>query len=245
MPAPYSFDTLEAVRHVRLAKEAYQCATIEIGSHACLVQIDGACDDLATVAFRGTDDLRDWWTNLDASVVKKGRGNLHVHHGFWQHAALFWQPLLEFFERHEIKHVTVCGHSLGAALATVFATELLLARTSDDKIPSLDHLYTFGSPRVYASRSPLHDFTHRFVNNNDVVAHVPSNFLSPWNWDHVGQIVYFDHDDAAHEDWGPWRTLRDRIAGRIADLGKPGTDGVKDHSIDRYVELVSALHVDT
>ena len=100
-------------------------------------------------------------------------------------------------------------------------------------------LYTFGQPRVggktFARNFDL-DFksrTFRFVNNNDVVTRVPTRAMG---YRHVGQVLVFDSSGKLQTDLHFWNTFVNRIVGRIEDLGKPGTDGIKDHSMARYVK---------
>ncbi|MGH8605532.1 MAG: hypothetical protein ACREXR_22895, partial [Gammaproteobacteria bacterium] len=49
-------------------------------------------------------------------------------------------------------------------------------------------------------------------------------------------------DGRLHTDVGAMQTMMqtmwDRIAGSLDELGKPGSDGLKDHAIDRYIELL-------
>jgi len=37
---------------------------------------------------------------------------------------------------------------------------------------------------------------------------------------------------------GYWSRFRDRVKGRMEDFLKPGTAGLKDHSMDRYEDHV-------
>jgi hypothetical protein len=36
--------------------------------------------------------------------------------------------------------------------------------------------------------------------------------------------------------WHFWNNVVNRLVGRVEDLGKSGTDGIKDHSMVRYVK---------
>jgi pimeloyl-ACP methyl ester carboxylesterase len=74
-----------------------------------------------------------------------------------------------------------CGHSLGAALATLAA----------DLYPDTRGVCTFGTPRI-GDRTFSVGFSERFagrslryVNGHDVVAHVPPPVIVPWKFRHV------------------------------------------------------------
>ena len=100
---------------------------------------------------------------------------------------------------------------------------------------------TFGSPRVYANINgyeshPINSRTWRYVNNNDVVTRVPTR---PQGYGHVAKLMWIDADGSVHQDWSRWQRFKDRVRGRFEDFLKPGLDGIKDHSIDAYVEALS------
>jgi len=56
------------------------------------------------------------------------------------------------------------------------------------------------------------------------------------NFSHVGTFLYFDKDGKLDDDLSCWYRLLDRVEGRIEDLGKPGTDGIKDHDMNKYLK---------
>ncbi len=103
----------------------------------------------------------------------------------------------------------------------------------------MNGLYTFGQPRV-GNKEFCRNFdidckaiTYRFINNNDVVTRVPTRSLG---YRHVGQPLYIDVQGKIHTDIHWWNKFLDRVKGRIEDLGKLGTDGIKDHSMEKYVK---------
>ena len=55
-------------------------------------------------------------------------------------------------------------------------------------------------------------------------------------YSHVGTFLYFDSDGKLSDDLHWWYRFLDRVEGRIEDLGNLGTDGIKDHSMDKYVK---------
>lgn len=116
------------------------------------------------LVFRGTDSLRDWWWNLNASR-KRAPGGGEIHRGFNWALNRIW-PLAEGALDDLSGPVLYTGHSLGGALA-VLAT----ARKAAEVV------YTFGAPRVgdpafgetLRSRAIL-----QVINNDDLVTRLPT-----------------------------------------------------------------------
>lgn len=181
------------------------------------------------LAFRGTENLRDWMTDMNIKLIDELGGK--VHKGFLYGLEDVWGDIWKIIRtQRKQRPLWITGHSLGAALAT-----LAVARLREKGEP-VSGLYTFGSPRVgdhkFAKKfnADFSSQTFRYVNNNDVVARVP--FLG---YCHVGTFKYFDENGNQRDGISWWNLLQDRIKGRIKDLFEPGTDGIKDHSITNYV----------
>ena len=192
-------------------------------------------DAMIVVAFRGTEPrrLKDWMT--DVQIRRKSGPYGKVHRGFTKSLNNVWEDiqntLISFQDRGQ--SIWFTGHSLGAALAT-----LAVAKMGEDAKP-VHGLYTFGQPRVggkaFARNFDL-DFkgqTFRFVNNSDIVTRVPGRALG---FRHVGQVLYFDSSGILHDDVHWWNQFLDRVKGHINDLGKIGTDGLKDHGMAKYLK---------
>ncbi len=196
-----------------------------------------ANDRVVVVAFRGTEPkkLQDWLADANTVLVDGPFGG-RVHAGF--HLALdsVWLTLLDALRevRDQGQSLWFTGHSLGAALAA-----LAVARLRDEFDKPVHGLYTFGQPRIgdrvferaYDQDNGGRSF--RFVNNNDVVTRVPMRVMG---FSHIGTFLYFDHNGDLKSDPHFWFSLLDRIEGRIDDLGKVGTDGLKDHFMKAYLE---------
>ncbi len=56
------------------------------------------------------------------------------------------------------------------------------------------------------------------------------------HYSHIGTFKYFDEDGNQSDDISWWEKVVARAKGRINDILEPGTDGIKDHSMERYVE---------
>ena len=166
------------------------------------------------LAFRGSQELKDWLTNLttqmrNLTIRKNGVTSIssyqgRVHAGFFLAWAIIEQSVLAQLSRWQLEAAKkgetlpplyISGHSLGGALATIAAAAL-----SDNGV-NVAGVYTFGQPRVgdrlfvRQLNEHINGRVFRFVNNNDIVPHVPPPF-SMWNptrlYGHVGIAKYFD-----------------------------------------------------
>ena len=202
-------------------------------------------DDLVLVAFRGTEPkkLQDWMADARIKRVP-GKGGGHVHRGFKGALELVSNDMStavrQFRDRDQPVFVT--GHSLGAALAG-----LAVAASKTEHI-DIAGLYTFGMPRVgnksfarkfrenYGSRS------FRVVNNNDTVTRVPPR---SFGYKHVGVVKYLNDKGRLESGATPWKRflvrVKGQVKGRIDDFLNPGPDGLKDHGIGAYVEILERL----
>lgn len=88
----------------------------------------------------------------------------------------------------------VTGHSLGAALAVLCATELGASKHSLGK--KVEGVYTFGQPRV--GNQAFHDFygtgtrvSWRVTHNRDIVPHLP---LEAMGFKHTSTEVFYNEN---------------------------------------------------
>ncbi|MEL6206191.1 MAG: lipase family protein [Pseudomonadota bacterium] len=98
--------------------------------------------DLAVVC-RGTATWRDWLTDFNAGLAP-GPGNYPVHTGFARTYNRMRPGMNDGIRKLSPNptNIHVVGHSLGGALATLFAGQFVLEKRANV------HLYTFGSPRA-------------------------------------------------------------------------------------------------
>ena len=140
-------------------------------------------DDVALVAFRGTesDHFGDLFDDAKFGLVGWAHGSVHV--GFRDALDRVWARLSDrLAQLGPSRAVWFGGHSLGAALATLAA----------DRFADTAGVCTIGCPRV-GDRRFAAAFDHRFgaraaryVNDTDVVTHVPPPFPLPYA--HAGQL---------------------------------------------------------
>ncbi|MEQ1680973.1 MAG: lipase family protein [Nitrospira sp.] len=200
-----------------------------------------ANDDIIIVAFRGTEPthLRDLLADAQFHKVQGPLGE--VHRGFLGAFKLVKDDLLSAIQRLRDKShpqsLWCTGHSLGGALAVVAAAQLLVDGHA------VNGLYTFGQPRVgdeiFATECArrLAGQHFRFVNNNDTVTRVAPRVLG---YAHSGEVCYIDTAGKIQTDINFWDRFLERVKGRMEDFLKPGSDGLKDHSMRHYVEHIGS-----
>lgn len=101
----------------------------------------GIKDDIAVVVFRGTDEIKDWYTNLSVRWEPVTHGRLHS--GFWSAYQSLRKEIIKEIDSPDLKHLWVCGHSLGGAMALCCAYDL----TNSTELP-LSGVVTFGQPKL-------------------------------------------------------------------------------------------------
>ena len=203
------------------------------GSQAYRFRNDHDC----VIACRGTEPNE--WNDIRAdanaaSVLAETTGK--VHRGFKQEVDDLW-PMLETALVSNEQPLWFCGHSLGAAMATICAGRCFLSHINS--IPQ--QLFSYGSPRVgnnrYVNYVTLDHF--RYVNNNDIVTRVPPILLG---YRHCGQEVYLNRHGEIQQI-GHINRRRDRWKGFLAGLMKWKIDHFGDHSIHNYIDAISAALV--
>ena len=176
------------------------------------------------VVFRGTSSKKD--AQNDASIDKVPfilEGD-KVHIGFKSSWDAVKDIVIKTIDKMSgYDKIVVCGHSLGAAVATLCAYNL--SHVYDINIECC----TIGSPRVgnktfknnYDSRKIK---TLRIVHNNDVVTHSP--FIGYYHVNHMLRIDYNGNIKKFMIDWErAWNYLKSLVTGK----------NIKDHMTDGYM----------
>ncbi|WP_067812728.1 lipase family protein [Actinomadura kijaniata] len=198
-----------------------------------------ASDQMMIVAFRGTEarQIRDWLSDGGAVMMPYPGGKGLVHLGFHQALEAAWPQIRQAVQdlRDREQSLWFTGHSLGGALAMLAAARLHF----DEPRLLADGVYTFGQPRTCdptlaaAYDQALKGRVFRFVNNNDIVAQLPPAPV----YAHVAAERYIDSRGKIHDKrpGGLLGGLADQARGHLADPLAPGTDGIADHAIARYI----------
>jgi triacylglycerol lipase len=156
------------------------------------------------LSFRGTDmnSLRDWF--IDAAAARRAVGRGMMHSGFHRAYQSMAGRLAVQLDAHgaRTKSFWVTGHSLGGALAGVFAysNKFSPVRRSFE----IERVMTFGQPLFVDGplaaimRKEFLGSYFRVVNGKDIVARVP-------NWfEHFGSLVWIRPEGSEFhgEYWG-------------------------------------------
>ena len=193
------------------------------------------------MAFRGTDEFKDWGDNFTAIKFKVSNLDAEFHKGFYQHFEKIWQRLEDIHkDRREENPLPLffTGHSLGGALATIATAQWVL-----DGDRQFISTYTFGQPRAVTLKlagtlAPMcGNRFFRFHNNNDIVTRVPPRVMG---FSHMGQIAYIDKDKGIYLDSGLWFRFQDRVRGAWDAFKnkEPGIDIFADHDIGDYLSAI-------
>ena len=220
-------DTMEAY----LIKHKIKYSKIKFFSNGSAQAYGIKMHDYTVIAFRGTEptqfgdilaDVKAWPAHAETVG--------HVHGGFKTELDKLWPAMTKWLGKSiATRKFVICGHSLGAAMATICATRIHLVNKDIS-------LYTYGCPRVGTKEwgeqfSDIANF--RFVNNNDIVPHVP-----PFGYyEHIGELYYISYTDhiQSHTTW--LHRLRDKLAGRCKAWSKfQFFDNFYDHLSANYLK---------
>jgi len=151
------------------------------------------------LSFRGTqqNSLSNWVSNLNiaSTVAYKDVPKAEVHDGFYHAYMGLHTQIISAVSRLTSKYpslpVIITGHSLGGALATLAAIDLVETFKS-----SKFYVWNYGSPRVGNDIFANHvkqnvGYTWRTTNQKDIVPHVPPRLLG---FQHVATEVWFPAD---------------------------------------------------
>ncbi|XP_037415681.1 probable feruloyl esterase A [Triticum dicoccoides] len=169
--------------------EGFEMMDIIVDVENCLEAYVGFASDInaVIVVFRGTQEnsIQNWiedllWKQLDLDYP--GMPEAMVHRGFYSayHNTTIRDGIVSGIQKTRKLHgdvpIMVTGHSMGAAMASFCALDLVVNYGLDDV-----KLMTFGQPRVgnaafasYFKRYLPHAI--RVTNANDIVPHLPPYF---------------------------------------------------------------------
>ena len=161
--------------------------------------------------FRGTDNLKNVWTDIDARPTKDDSlDGAYLHRGFKDAATWIFEDIKRDYTLEKTVYLT--GHSLGGAIAQIIGLWLHNAGYHVQ-------IYTFGSPKVsttFFGNRPIH---YRVLVRNDPVPFVP-----PYPFLHSGISI-----DAETLNWEE---------GGEANRGSFGEIDGRDHSIKEYLKIL-------
>jgi hypothetical protein len=221
---------------------AYANDGVVVGYGTCQASIT-TDDEKIIVAYKGTDNIREWISNMDRLQIDTDHGR--VHRGVNDSMNRCYSDVLKYISGTR-KQIWTTGHSRGAMQALITS-----ARFAGEGI-QIAGCYTFGSPRVGDSKfakwcNKNINNHYRFVNESDPVPLLPHfdswmSAINPLSWPlvwknsykHCGTVRWFDGDDWRSKqptlDWlKTWATKRDKAVG----------DGLTDHYIENYIRALT------
>lgn len=206
-------------------------------------------DGKLIVVFRGTTNVRDAITDINArqETTKAGR----IHRGFY-HAFESAEPIIHSLVRGRKQDLSISfyGHSLGAALAVTAGIHL-----ANPYI--IEEIFGVGTPRVY-NRAGL-DYlrkqkTAKLIKNltiirnaSDIVTMIPlKKQVIPFQG--VRKTYrYEDHPLYTYINWfgknikrrpPPLYRVMDYLLNGIKGIGDKKLESIKDHDVNEYIRLI-------
>lgn len=265
--AGYSYADAQTVAMMmsRLGLHANACVRVGqvvdammIFSTAYLVQ--SSCGRVVILAYRGTEptNIGNWLMDADvgSASIKCGNESLRVHAGFlrnvrstrWQvieelRKAARGESLLDGSSVEPMEALYITGHSLGGAMAVLFALSIACDDANRAIWERVRAIYTFGQPLTVGEALP-HDVSHvaaktlRHINARDVIPALPA---SAW-----GRLTHFGEE--YHRVDGQWKRANTPVAqlnmreiprSIFSAIGparkKPSRYSVADHGPHEYI----------
>lgn len=200
-----SFNLVNARESAALAAAAYSMDNVSFTDPFLLTHFiqDSRTDtqailiefhDYIALTFRGTTDRKDMFTDAEIARVKFCSGQ--VHEGFeFALDSIYLQIREALLELPRTKPLVIVGHSLGGALAALFALlwELETRTVAAGAMQVINCVYTFGKPRLFnhaaqfAYNTALRSRTYRVVVCDDPVPLLPGLLIG---YLHEGQEVF-------------------------------------------------------
>jgi triacylglycerol lipase len=203
-------------------------------------------DNAALLAFRGTHNIGNCLTDADTLLLSRSPYPGKVHCGFAEAIEEVWAEVRRLLGKPtHARPVCLAGHSLGAAMATLASVRLA------SEGYQVRAVYTYGSPRVgdRTFRDSYHLPNYRFVNDNDLVPHLPFR----WCYKHVGKIRLLDCAGEYTEELADWKAKKRSLAGKAKRVQRAHRhssgimhffsefDWLVDHHLDKYMDAIKRL----
>jgi len=200
-----------------------------IFSTAYLLQ--SRCGRVAILCYRGTEavNLANWLGDADVGshTIDLGGARLIVHSGFYRNMRATRWPILERLEAaargeslvststrvdHPLEALYITGHSLGGAMAVLFALGLVGDQEHRLLAERLRAVYTFGQPLTVGGPLPeaaaaLGSRVFRHIHARDIIPSLPPRVWGPL--EHLGHEFHYAN--------GQWRRS-DPVTSQLANF---------------------------
>jgi hypothetical protein len=235
--AGYAYADVETVATMmtRLGLERHACVRISLTVDAMFIfstayLVQSRCGRVVILCYRGTEpgSLGNWLGDAEVGTpastlsLADGAEEVRVHAGFYRNVrATWWAVMRELnvaLERgsllgqpakveHPLEALYVTGHSLGGAMAVLFALAVCNNRALGPLAEKLRAVYTFGQPMAVAAPLPeeAKQLERKLVRH--VSARDPVPALPPARWGpfvHLGQEYRYAGDG--------WQRARSPVA---------------------------------
>jgi len=153
-------------------------------------------------SFRGSANIQNWIDNIHVSQIQPyNNTDISVEKGFYNLFTNLKDDVIKEINNvsteYKTNNLLITGHSLGGALSTLLAFELLYVENTNMNIK----LITFGSPRVGNKKfvSFFNDFSiysNRITHYYDMVPHIPQEFLK---YVHISQEIWYNEENSQYK----------------------------------------------
>ena len=154
------------------------------------------------VAFRGSSNIQNWIDNIQIRKISPyNDSSIEVEKGFYK-AYNYLKPeiinnLGSLSKKYGTNEISITGHSLGAAEATLFTYDIL----NDFQNYNVINFYNFGSPRVgnlefVKSFSSFSLNSFRITHYYDIVPHVPEELL---DYRHISNEIWYNEENSEYK----------------------------------------------
>ncbi|MDE2019389.1 MAG: lipase family protein [Patescibacteria group bacterium] len=239
-----------ALEMARLCAEAYQTHTVEdraTQAAASVTLIQGQIGVKIVAAFKGSSTPQDFIQDAKFDLRMLGYSNaahpVRVHAGFLEDISAIdtgvTQQVRGLMNRFPTAKLWITGHSLGGALALLYAVEAVRLG-----LP-IAWVYTFGQPRVgdAAWAAMYGGFlgrkTVRVVDENDIIPRTP-----PWlmGYRHAGNLALIEPWN--HLAWNPGllRKLASDTTGLYEGVMQRQDVLIRNHFIEQYIARLRVLN---
>lgn len=155
-------------------------------------------DNSLFVSIRGSETILNWVDNIQVrKITPYNDDSIEVSKGFFKAYSYLKSDIFDKLDamknKYDTKDLVITGHSLGAAIGTLLAYDILTTNKTFD----IHNLITFGSPRIgnnkfVESISRYNLIHYRITHYYDMVPHLPQEFL---NYLHVPSEIWYNEDN--------------------------------------------------
>jgi len=151
------------------------------------------------IGFRGSSNIPNWINNIKFTQIQPyNNTNISVEKGFYNIFKNLKNEVIDILDNIKLKYKTdkllITGHSLGGALSTLLAFELLYVQNYN---ANNINLITFGSPRVGNEEfvtifNNFNIYSKRITHYYDMVPHIPEQILK---YNHISQEIWYNEEN--------------------------------------------------